>query len=105
MGYECELTIKISFKCFQALEQGSHAQLSYALAPDELGLGKWYRSKETLEGVNPFAGYLTNKKWLLNEACTKEKKEYILHFINLTNIIDYVPLENFNAFASFSTGI
>ena len=28
--------------------------------------GKWYRSKETAEGIN-FASYMTNKKWTLEE--------------------------------------
>ena len=32
-------------------------------------MGRWYRSKEKLVGHNnQYAGYLTNKKWHLNEV-------------------------------------
>ena len=58
---------------------GTHAQMSGSLTPEELAIGKkhhpegngtygWYRSKEKLAGDNPFVGYLTNKKWHLNEV-------------------------------------
>ena len=48
---------------------GTHAQLTGYLAPWQLrDYGPWYRSKETLAGKNPFSGYLTNKKWHLNEV-------------------------------------
>ena len=46
---------------------GTHAQMEYP-AEYELDMGRWYRSKEKLAGDNPYAGYLTNKKWHLNEV-------------------------------------
>ena len=47
---------------------GTHALVAGGLTLSELDLGRWYRSKEKLDGMNPFAGYLTNKKWHLNEV-------------------------------------
>ena len=58
---------------------GTHAQMSGSLTPEELAICKkhhpegngtygWYRSKEKVSGDNPYAGYLTNKKWHLNEV-------------------------------------
>ena len=50
------------------LGAGTHAVMLGYLNPEEIALGRWYRSKEKLDGMNPFAGYLTNKKWHLNEV-------------------------------------
>ena len=58
---------------------GTHAQMAGGLDPYELDLGKkhhpegngtygWYRSKEMVAGLYPYGGYLTNKKWHLNEV-------------------------------------
>ena len=47
---------------------GTHAQMEAHLAPYELSMGRWYRSKEMVSGMNPIGGYLTNKKWHLNEV-------------------------------------
>ena len=58
---------------------GTHAQMVGSLLPYELAMGKkhhperngtngWYRSKEIVSGDNPYAGYLTNRKWHLNEV-------------------------------------
>ena len=47
---------------------GTHAQITPYLIPDELALGNWYRSKEIVAGKFPYTGFLTNKKWHLNEV-------------------------------------
>ena len=58
---------------------GTHAQMAASLYPYELAMGKWYhpegngtygwyRSKEKVDGNNKYVGYLTNKKWHLNEV-------------------------------------
>ena len=47
---------------------GTHAQVSTSVAQYELAMGKWYRSKEKVAGKYPYGGYLTNKKWHLNEV-------------------------------------
>ena len=56
---------------------GTHAQIATSPTMWELEVGEnkeinsgrgWYRSKERLDGDYPFAGYLTNKKWHLNEV-------------------------------------
>ena len=39
-------------------------------------MGRWYRSKESIAGKNPYFGYLANKKWPMNEAITR----HLLHF-------------------------
>ena len=58
---------------------GTHGQMTYYVDTYELKLGEeyhpegrgWYRSKETVSGSSPYAGYLTNKKWHLNEVLSK----------------------------------
>ena len=51
---------------------GTHAQMAGSLDPYELVMGRWHRSKEKLAGDNPYGGYLTNKKWTLNEVKVKD---------------------------------
>ena len=48
---------------------GTHAQLTSYLAPYELDMGRWYRSKEKFED-EPYFGFLSNKKWHLKEVIT-----------------------------------
>ena len=47
---------------------GTHAQMVDYLTLHELSLGNWHRSEEKLAGTYPYGGYLTNKKWHLNEV-------------------------------------
>ena len=47
---------------------GTHAIMVGSLAQYLLAMGRWYRSKEKVAGRFPYAGYLTNKKWHLNEV-------------------------------------
>ena len=46
----------------------THAMMTAFVSVHELDIGKWYRSKEKVAGDNPYTGYLTNKKWHLNEV-------------------------------------
>ena len=46
---------------------GTHAQMVGLLWSSERALGRWHRSHERVTGDNPYAGYLTSKKWHLNE--------------------------------------
>ena len=48
--------------------KGTHAQMIGYLHPYDLSLGRWWRSKERVEGKYPFGGYLSNKNWYLNEV-------------------------------------
>ena len=59
---------------------GTHAVMVALLGHYVLSLGEnkeinsgrgWYRSKERLAGKYPYGGYLTNKKWHLNEVIMK----------------------------------
>ena len=62
------------------LGEGTHAMLTYFLMKRELEWGEkyhphgrgWHRSKETV-ARNPYAGFLTNRKWHLNEVSSKIK--------------------------------
>ena len=47
---------------------GTHAIMVGSLAQYLLAMGRWYRSKEKVVGKYPYVGYLTNKKWHLNEV-------------------------------------
>ena len=68
------------------LGAGTHATMTYFIDYVELGYGEeyhpdgrgWYRSKEIVSGRNPYAGYVTNKKWHLNEVLSKIKYSDIL---------------------------
>ena len=48
--------------------KGTHAQVGTMLAKYELKMGKWHKSKEAVTGTNPYGGFLSNKKWHLNEV-------------------------------------
>ena len=51
---------------------GTHVQMQGLGSWQTLdtSMGRWYRSKETIAGKNPYFGYLANKRWPLNEAIT-----------------------------------
>ena len=49
-----------------AVTSGS-AVVEVAYFDYELEWGKWYRSPDVKGGENPFASYLMNKKWTLEE--------------------------------------
>ena len=58
---------------YDVIGNGTHALLTPYLEKYELAMGRWYRSKEKFEDY-PYYGYLSNKKWYLNEVIT-----HILH--------------------------
>ena len=71
---------------------GTHAYIAGSVAPYYLDMGKkhhpegngiygWYRSKEKVAGDNPYVGYLTNKKWHLNEVFSLKQFVYSLLLI------------------------
>ena len=71
---------------------GTHAYMGGYLSSTYLAMGKkhhpegngtygWYRSKEKLAGDNPFVGYLTNKKWHLNEVFSFKQLGHALSLI------------------------
>ena len=47
---------------------GTHAYMGGGLDDTQLDMGRWYRSKEKVAGHYPYIGYLTTKKWHLNEV-------------------------------------
>ena len=49
------------------INAGTHVRMTAYLTPKYLEFGKWYRSRETVSGRNPYVGYLSNKNWNLNE--------------------------------------
>ena len=53
-----------------AIGAGTHALMTGYLTGDRY---LWYRSKEKVEGKYPYGGWLTNKKWHLNEVITKSE--------------------------------
>ena len=46
---------------------GTHAFMNFKLMPDEKSLGRWWKGN-LVQGVYPYVGYLSDKKWHLNEA-------------------------------------
>ena len=59
---------------FDLLRKGRHVIMKSYLTQHELSWGEqfnqlmgWHRSEGRVFGVNPYRGYLTNKKWIYNE--------------------------------------
>ena len=46
---------------------GTHAYMSFYLTPLEKAMGRWWRGN-LVHGNFPYSGYLSDKKWHLNEA-------------------------------------
>ena len=55
---------------------GTHALMISYLIPSELAMGRWYRSKEKVAGMNPYGAYLSSKKWHLNEESRWRVRNY-----------------------------
>lgn len=53
---------------YEVIGAGTHALMYPYLYANQLAMGIWYRSKEKLPGKNPYGGFLTMKKWHLNEV-------------------------------------
>ena len=53
---------------YDVIGNGTHAIMTPYQEQTELAMGRWHRSKERVSGHNPYGGYLTNKKWHLNEV-------------------------------------
>ena len=68
-----------------AVVNGSSVVQSSFLYDYELEWGKWHRSKDRKGGENPFASYLMNKKWTMEEEFTK----HMLHFQQVTLSSNY----------------
>ena len=59
------------------LRDGKYTIMKSYLTPAELSWGDeynqgmgWHRSEDRVFGLNPYRGYLTNKKWIFNEDST-----------------------------------
>ena len=50
------------------ITNGIYADLGTAPDSDQLAMGTWYRSKDTLGGDYPFTQNLLNKKWPLSKG-------------------------------------
>ena len=66
---------------YYVMGKGTHATMAADLAPYELSMGRWYRSNEKVAGKYPYGGYLTNKKWHLNEVNVNTKSNNVIIFI------------------------
>ena len=62
------------------IENGNSVFQTSIMYEDELWLGKWHRSKERKTGFHPFASYMMNKKWTLEEEFNK----HMLRFQQVT---------------------
>ena len=54
---------------------GTYALMTVTLPPMYQDMGRWHRSEEKVAGRYPYGGYLTNKKWHLNEVIMKLESE------------------------------
>ena len=62
------------------------------LFAEYLEFGKWHRSKESRGGENPFASYMLNKKWTLEEHFTN----HMLRFQQVTVSSNYYSILYFD---------
>ena len=69
--------------------EGTHGMMTFTVSGAYLKLGKWYRSKEKVSGTNPYGGYITNKKWDLNEE-TNSFMSQIDTFFHFSLILDHM---------------
>ena len=51
---------------FNVMKKGTHAYMAPGMPKYVHAMGRWYRSKEMLNGAYGYGGYLSNKKWYLN---------------------------------------
>ena len=68
---------------YDIMGAGTHAIINYWIdwTANEIGkeyhpdnrIRSWYNSKEEVLGWSPYAGYIANKKWHLNEVLSKIK--------------------------------
>ena len=49
-------------------EKGTHANVYSYLYPEELVMGKWWRSTEHIPYIFPYGGWPTKINWYLNEV-------------------------------------
>ena len=64
---------------YDIMGAGTHALITGYIDPWEDDIGekyhpdnrRWYNSKEEVPGSSPYAGYMANKKWHLNEVLSK----------------------------------
>ena len=50
------------------IDAGTHAYIYTYLWPEELELGRWWRSVDPIPFIYPYAGYTSRKNWHLNEV-------------------------------------
>ena len=60
---------------------GTHAMMAGYITSYYLDMGRWHRSTEKVAGDYPYVGYLTNKKWHLNEVLSFKQFVHALLFI------------------------
>ena len=53
---------------YYVFSKGTHGYVYSYLYPDELKLGKWWRSTEHIPGLTPFGSWITRINWYLNEV-------------------------------------
>ena len=78
---------------------GTHAVIAAALESYELAMGRWYRSKEKVAGMNPYGAYLSSKKWHLNEESrwrVRNNKFTPLIFQEMAKHLQYFQQVNYN---------
>ena len=65
---------------YDIIGSGSSVAEAAFLDPKQLWFGKWYRSKDRRGDGSPYASYLMNKKWTLEEEFNK----HMLRFQQVT---------------------
>ena len=77
----------------KVIGSGTHAHMGSYL-DYELDMGRWYRSKERVSGKYPWTGYLSNKKWYLNDVRKVYKLK--LYFVTFNFRNSQFIYNNFN---------
>ena len=58
------------------MERRTHGYATGTLVPEDLAMGKWWRSEDTILSEIPYTNFLVKKDWPLKEAMN-------MHFVRL----------------------
>ena len=68
------------------LVDGTHALMISYLYPREKKMGKWWKSKNQIEGIYGYGGSLLNKNWVMKEEWNMKINHWFQGGMNLGRV-------------------
>ena len=69
------------------LVDGTHALMISYLYPREKKMGKWWKSKNQIEGIYGYGGSLLNKNWVMKEEWNMKINHWFQGGMNLGRVV------------------